>query len=184
MLVLTLSHVSERGTRVQGFSSFYIISVVLFKVIITNSLIKDIAIRHMCVISDRSRRYLFELIVSLVTPYRRGLWRGASRLWTITWTNIVSRLLHSVQVLFTENAYDILTDHLESYFKDFYAFVKGKRLDTSPIYTDTAYKCETFQSQFSNTRRTQSQNITVSRPVLLLSLPNPLKPGVKLRMKM
>ena len=77
---------------------------------------------------------------------------------------------------FTENAYNILTDHLESYFKDFYAFVKGKRLDT-------AYKCETFQSQFSNTRRTQSQNITVSRPVLLLSLPNPLKPGVKLRMK-
>ena len=38
--------------------------------------------------------------------------------------------------------------------------------------------------QFSNIRRTQSQNITVSRIVLLLSLPNPLKPGVKLRMKM
>ena len=38
--------------------------------------------------------------------------------------------------------------------------------------------------QFSNIRRTQSQNINVSRLVLLLYLPNPLKPGVKLRMKM
>ena len=38
--------------------------------------------------------------------------------------------------------------------------------------------------QFSNIRRTQSQNINVSRLVLQLSLPNPLKPGVKLRMKM
>ena len=38
--------------------------------------------------------------------------------------------------------------------------------------------------QLSNIRRTQNQNITVSRLVLQLSLPNPLKPGVKLRMKM
>ena len=36
----------------------------------------------------------------------------------------------------------------------------------------------------SNISRTQSQNINVSRLVLQLSLPNPLKPGVKLRMKM
>ena len=32
--------------------------------------------------------------------------------------------------------------------------------------------------QFSNIRRTQSQNINVSRLVLQLSLPNPVKPGV------
>ena len=38
--------------------------------------------------------------------------------------------------------------------------------------------------QFSNIRRTQSQNINVSRLVLTLSLLNPLKPGVKLRAKM
>ena len=37
---------------------------------------------------------------------------------------------------------------------------------------------------FSNTRRTQSQNINVSRIVLQLFLPNPLKPSVKLRVKM
>ena len=34
--------------------------------------------------------------------------------------------------------------------------------------------------QVSNISRTQSQNIPVSRLVLQLSLPNPLKPGVKL----
>ena len=38
--------------------------------------------------------------------------------------------------------------------------------------------------QFSNIRRTQSPNKNGSRLVLRLSLPNPLKPGVKLRMKM
>ena len=38
--------------------------------------------------------------------------------------------------------------------------------------------------QFSNISRIQSQNINVSRPVLQLSLSNPFKPGVKLRMKM
>ena len=38
--------------------------------------------------------------------------------------------------------------------------------------------------QFSNIRCTQSQNINVSRLVLQLSLPNQLKPSVKLRVKM
>ena len=38
--------------------------------------------------------------------------------------------------------------------------------------------------QFSNIRRSQSQNINVSRLVFLLSFNNPLKPGVKLRMQM
>ena len=38
--------------------------------------------------------------------------------------------------------------------------------------------------QFSNIRRTQSQYINVSRLALLLSSPNPLKPCIKLRMKM
>ena len=38
--------------------------------------------------------------------------------------------------------------------------------------------------QFSSIRRTQSPSINVSRLVLQLSLPNPLKPRVKLRMKM
>ena len=38
--------------------------------------------------------------------------------------------------------------------------------------------------QFSNIRRIQSQNINVSRLVVQLTLPNPLKPDVKLRMEM
>ena len=38
--------------------------------------------------------------------------------------------------------------------------------------------------QVSNIRRTESQHLKDSRTVLRLSLPNPLKPDVKLRMKM
>ena len=39
-------------------------------------------------------------------------------------------------------------------------------------------------SKISNISHTQSPNINVSHLVLQLSVPNPLKPGVKLRMKM
>ena len=55
-------------------------------------------------------------------------------------------------------------------------------------------KCQTFFSclsalfvyyrKISNIRRTKSLNLNVSRLVLQLSLPNPMKPGVKSRMKM
>ena len=38
--------------------------------------------------------------------------------------------------------------------------------------------------KISNIRRTISPNLNVSRLVLQLSLPNPMKPGVKSRMKM
>ena len=38
--------------------------------------------------------------------------------------------------------------------------------------------------QISNIGRTKSQHLDVPRLVLQLSLPKPLKPGVKLRMKM
>ena len=38
--------------------------------------------------------------------------------------------------------------------------------------------------EISNIRRTKSPNLTVSHFVLQLSLPNPMKPGVKSRMKM
>ena len=38
--------------------------------------------------------------------------------------------------------------------------------------------------KISNISHTKSQNLNVSRLVLQLSLPNPTKPGVKLRMKM
>ena len=44
--------------------------------------------------------------------------------------------------------------------------------------------CNKNYRQFSKIRRAQSQNINVSGLVLQLYLPNPLKPGVKLRMKM
>ena len=55
------------------------------------------------------------------------------------------------------------------------------------MYTDFSQvqsgACTAYR-QFSNIRRTQSQNINASGLVLQLCLPNPLKPGVKLRMKM
>ena len=38
--------------------------------------------------------------------------------------------------------------------------------------------------QISNISCTKFKNLYVSRPILQLSLPNPLKPGVKWRMKM
>ena len=46
------------------------------------------------------------------------------------------------------------------------------------LYIATMYR------KVSNIRRTKSQNLNDSRLVLQLSLPNPLKPCVKLRMKM
>ena len=46
------------------------------------------------------------------------------------------------------------------------------------VITDLKYR------QVSNIRRTKSQNLNDSRTVLRLSLPNPLKPDVKSRMKM
>ena len=57
--------------------------------------------------------------------------------------------------------------------------------DTNYLRQEESYYINYSQyRQFSNIRRTQSPNINVSRLVLQLSLPNPLKPGVKLRMKM
>ena len=38
--------------------------------------------------------------------------------------------------------------------------------------------------QTSNTSRTKFQNLNVYRPILQMSLANPLKPGVKSRTKM
>ena len=38
--------------------------------------------------------------------------------------------------------------------------------------------------KISNIRRTQNQNLNDSRLIMQLPLPNPLKPGVKSRMKM
>ena len=47
-------------------------------------------------------------------------------------------------------------------------------------YADDIFKYR----KISNISRTKSPNLIVSRPVVELSLPNPMKPGVKSRMKM
>ena len=51
---------------------------------------------------------------------------------------------------------------------------------------DSLVKCDPIITycQFSNIRRTQSPNINVSHLIFQLPLPNPLKPHVKLRIKM
>ena len=54
----------------------------------------------------------------------------------------------------------------------------GKKYTDNPPLTKAQYR------KVSNTRRTKSQNLIASRPVLQLSLPNLLKPCIKSRMKM
>ena len=51
-------------------------------------------------------------------------------------------------------------------------------------YTGTFMSLQFMYRKVSNIRRTKSQNLNASRLILQLSLPTPLKPGVKLRMKM
>ena len=57
----------------------------------------------------------------------------------------------------------------------------GFRLVTMIHITDTEPK---EYSQTANISHIKSQNLNVSSLILQLCLPNPLKPGVKLRMKM
>ena len=46
------------------------------------------------------------------------------------------------------------------------------------------YKPNDYYCKISNIKQTKSQDLNVFHPVLQLSLPSPLKPGVMLRMKM
>ena len=70
-----------------------------------------------------------------------------------------------------------------SKFITFYIFLK---LATATVlYSTTCHDRDNFTyRKVSNIRRTKYQNLQVSRLILWLPLPNPLKPGVKLRMKM
>ena len=52
------------------------------------------------------------------------------------------------------------------------------------IYGYQNWVQESTYCKISNIRRTQNQNLNVSRLIMQLPLPNPLKPGVKSRMKM
>ena len=54
----------------------------------------------------------------------------------------------------------------------------------TPLCTSTSAGTVLTYPQTSNIRDTKSQKLNISRLVLQLSLPNPLKPGVKSRMKM
>ena len=49
---------------------------------------------------------------------------------------------------------------------------------------DPSHICQIMDRNISKRNRTKFQNFNVSRLVLHLALPNPLKQGVKLRMKL
>ena len=65
------------------------------------------------------------------------------------------------------NSYDFIT------WTNIYKILQEQNSDKERIYR-----------KISNIRHTNPQNVNDSRLVLQLSLPNPLKPGVKSRMKM
>ena len=56
-------------------------------------------------------------------------------------------------------------------------------IDSYPHFINILQTVNNYR-KVSNIRRTKSQNLNASSLTLLLPLPNPLKPGVKLRMKM
>ena len=72
---------------------------------------------------------------------------------------------------------------LQTTFSNAFSWMKSFLFDLK--FTEVCSQGSNWQyRQFSNIRHTQTQNTNVSRLALLLSLPNPLKPCVKLRMKM
>ena len=66
---------------------------------------------------------------------------------------------------------------LYSYSILIFVMMSSSLLD-SPINNKQSYR------QISNISHTKSQNLNDSHPASQLSLPNPLKPGIKWRMKM
>ena len=60
----------------------------------------------------------------------------------------------------------------------------GNVAQQSTIYMVASNEDKSSYRKISNIKRTKSPNLNVSRPVMQLSLPNPMKPGVKSRMKM
>ena len=73
----------------------------------------------------------------------------------------------------------MIPDSVEPRLESLYpAFLTGINLQHHSIVDSYKYR------KVSNIRRTKSPNLNVSRLVLQLSLPNPMKPDVKSRMKM
>ena len=92
----------------------------------------------------------------------------------------------SLLVTFKENSsafalfFEAIESHLYLHDKAFCRKMPGCVFDTYP----SSILIRQIYCLTSNIRHTKSQNLSVSRLVLQLSLPNPLKPGVRSRMKM
>ena len=120
--------------------------------------------------------------------YVSNIWRNDNIIITLKTCNAMVRLecqaantdlppnFHAGQASLAAWLYETAT--LASYYAYLVATPDQLRSCFCCLGASTSYR------QFSNIRRTLSQNINVSRLVLQLFLPNPLKPGVKLSMKM
>ena len=108
----------------------------------------------------------------------------------IIWTNAGILLIWALETTFSEIVIEIQTFFIEE--KAFEKVVCEKaailslpqRVKTVLTDSPVALLSKTDYRETSNIRRTKHQNLNISRFVLQLSLPNPLKPGVKSRMKM
>ena len=83
------------------------------------------------------------------------------------------------------NFYDPACDAVSSIDETCYVWLFRWRSGCNEIDEDYHFTDDIFEyNQTSNIRRTISKNLNAFRHVLQVSLPNPLKPGVKSRIKM
>ena len=119
----------------------------------------------------------------------------------IIWTNAGILLIGPLGTSFSENSIEIHTFsfnkmHLKMSSAKWHPFClrpqcvnktglyHKSKYNQSPILKTNPNKIWPIYRQISNIRCTKSPNINVSCLILQSCLPNPLKPGVKLRMKM
>ena len=112
----------------------------------------------------------------------KSVWTGVA-IWCYRgqcWLNISEVLWHSPESNFKEML-KISILFISLWYVELISYPFVNNSGNWPCYNGTAL-C-TYRKT-SNISRTQSQHLIVSRLILQLSLPSPLKPGVKSRMKM
>ena len=97
----------------------------------------------------------------------------------------LKQLLHFDNVIHPEYRWDQNVNKTWDYSLDMNSIFSRRDmvLQTCPLHEPQPGEGKQIYRQFSNISGTQSPNINVSHLVLQLSLPNPLKSGVKSRMK-
>ena len=111
--------------------------------------------------------------------YRLRQWLGAIRHQAITWANVDPDLSYGVARPDWVNKCCFVTLWGIPKYNELWSIILRQ---TS--YQVTVYYMFSKYRKISNIRHIKSQNLNDPRLVLQFSLPNPLKPGVKSRMKM